>query len=230
MSLRPKQSRNEVVEESSLTLDSIKPKIREEREKASSASVPKPQDDPARTDSHSPQKTQPQSESPALETGLKTSPEELEEEAGQEAAFNPETGEINWDCPCLGGMAHGPCGEEFKAAFSCFVYSSEEPKGIDCIDKFKYELTPTYIPASTSTDVCPFLFTTGACRTVSDSILTFMVPSWKMTRRKSGVNPGTTPLLDLPRTRLRLLYLPQNETFHQIPKRSRLAPRMFDPR
>ena len=25
--------------------------------------------------------------------------------------------EINWDCPCLGGMAHGPCGEEFKAAF-----------------------------------------------------------------------------------------------------------------
>jgi hypothetical protein len=33
--------------------------------------------------------------------------QELEEEAGQEAAFNPETGEINWDCPCLGGMAHG---------------------------------------------------------------------------------------------------------------------------
>lgn len=33
---------------------------------------------------------------------------ELAEEAGQEGAFNPETGEINWDCPCLGGMAHGP--------------------------------------------------------------------------------------------------------------------------
>lgn len=32
----------------------------------------------------------------------------LEDEAGQEGAFNPETGEINWDCPCLGGMAHGP--------------------------------------------------------------------------------------------------------------------------
>ncbi|KHN95028.1 intermembrane space import and assembly protein 40 [Metarhizium album ARSEF 1941] len=65
------------------------------------------------------------------------SPEALEEEAGQEGAFNPETGEINWDCPCLGGMAHGPCGEEFKAAFSCFVYSTEEPKGMDCIDKFQ---------------------------------------------------------------------------------------------
>ncbi|KAH8678615.1 hypothetical protein BGZ60DRAFT_468081 [Tricladium varicosporioides] len=63
--------------------------------------------------------------------------EGLEEEADQQGAFNPETGEINWDCPCLGGMAHGPCGEEFKAAFSCFVYSSEEPKGVECIDKFK---------------------------------------------------------------------------------------------
>lgn len=63
---------------------------------------------------------------------------DLEGEADQQGAFNPETGEINWDCPCLGGMAHGPCGEEFKAAFSCFVYSNEEPKGVECIDKFKY--------------------------------------------------------------------------------------------
>ena len=34
-------------------------------------------------------------------------------------------------------MASGPCGEEFKAAFSCFVYSEAEPKGVDCVDKFK---------------------------------------------------------------------------------------------
>ena len=34
-------------------------------------------------------------------------------------------------------MAHGPCGEEFKKAFSCFVFSEEEPKGIDCVDNFK---------------------------------------------------------------------------------------------
>ncbi|GAA5852132.1 hypothetical protein JCM8547_000170 [Rhodosporidiobolus lusitaniae] len=57
--------------------------------------------------------------------------------SAQSAAFNPETGEINWDCPCLGGMADGPCGEEFKAAFSCFVYSEAEPKGIDCVEKFR---------------------------------------------------------------------------------------------
>lgn len=65
------------------------------------------------------------------------SPEALEDEAGQQGAFNEETGEINWDCPCLGGMAHGPCGEQFRNAFSCFVFSKEEPKGVDCIDKFK---------------------------------------------------------------------------------------------
>ncbi|SPO27712.1 related to MIA40 - mitochondrial intermembrane space protein, involved in import and assembly of intermembrane space proteins [Ustilago trichophora] len=63
--------------------------------------------------------------------------EESEEQTGQQSAYDPETGEINWDCPCLGGMAHGPCGEQFKLAFSCFVYSEAEPKGIDCVDKFK---------------------------------------------------------------------------------------------
>ncbi|KAI4734090.1 hypothetical protein E4T50_15372 [Aureobasidium sp. EXF-12298] len=68
---------------------------------------------------------------------LAGSPQDLEEEAGQQGAFNEETGEINWDCPCLGGMAHGPCGEQFREAFSCFVFSKEEPKGMDCIDKFK---------------------------------------------------------------------------------------------
>ena len=65
------------------------------------------------------------------------SPGQLEEEAEGEGAFNPETGEINWDCPCLGGMAHGPCGPQFREAFSCFVFSTEEPKGMDCIAKFE---------------------------------------------------------------------------------------------
>jgi intermembrane space import and assembly protein 40 len=34
-------------------------------------------------------------------------------------------------------MAHGPCGEQFKAAFSCFVFSEAEPKGMDCVEKFR---------------------------------------------------------------------------------------------
>ena len=71
------------------------------------------------------------------ETTAPGSPEALEEEAGQQGAFNEETGEINWDCPCLGGMAYGPCGEQFRQAFSCFVFSKEEPKGVDCIEHFK---------------------------------------------------------------------------------------------
>ncbi|QLL32394.1 hypothetical protein HG536_0C05630 [Torulaspora globosa] len=63
--------------------------------------------------------------------------EPTNQEAEKEGAYNPDTGEINWDCPCLGGMAHGPCGEEFKLAFSCFVFSEAEPKGIDCVEKFQ---------------------------------------------------------------------------------------------
>ncbi|CAE6510613.1 unnamed protein product [Rhizoctonia solani] len=63
--------------------------------------------------------------------------DDLEADAANQGAFNPETGEINWDCPCLGGMAHGPCGPQFREAFSCFVYSKEDPKGVDCVEKFK---------------------------------------------------------------------------------------------
>ncbi|KAF7361818.1 PX-domain-containing protein [Mycena venus] len=70
---------------------------------------------------------------------VQSSAEEAEASGGDSGggAFNPETGEINWDCPCLGGMAHGPCGPEFREAFSCFVYSEDEPKGINCVEKFQ---------------------------------------------------------------------------------------------
>ncbi len=49
--------------------------------------------------------------------------------------ITPE-GDINWNCPCLGGMAVGPCGVEFRSAFECFHYSEAETKGSDCLDKF----------------------------------------------------------------------------------------------
>jgi intermembrane space import and assembly protein 40 len=76
------------------------------------------------------------------------------EDKGQQGAFNPETGEFNWDCSCLGGMAHGPCGEEFKSAFSCFMLSNDEPKGMNCIDHFKYVDHPSihmHVPATDAT-------------------------------------------------------------------------------
>lgn len=53
-----------------------------------------------------------------------------------QGAINEETGEINWDCPCLASALAPPCGEFFKAAFSCFVASQSEPKGSDCLEKF----------------------------------------------------------------------------------------------
>jgi mitochondrial intermembrane space import and assembly protein 40 len=102
-----------------------------------SETVPKPETKALATEASS---TAPAKEAETTTPAPEGTPEALEEEAAQQGAFNPETGEINWDCPCLGGMAHGPCGEEFKAAFSCFVYSTEEPKGMDCIDKFQYVL------------------------------------------------------------------------------------------
>ena len=46
-------------------------------------------------------------------------------------------GDINWNCPCLGGMASGPCGMQFRDAFSCFHYSKAEPKGSDCYESFR---------------------------------------------------------------------------------------------
>lgn len=33
-------------------------------------------------------------------------------------------------------MASGPCGTEFKDAFSCFHYSKEEVKGSECLEQF----------------------------------------------------------------------------------------------
>lgn len=115
-----------------LTLDAITQSSREKKQKQQSvlssiaSEETKADENAASTSLH-----------PDAQPTSASDPNELEEEASNEGAFNPVTGEINWDCPCLGGMAHGPCGPEFRAAFSCFVFSEEEPKGMDCIDKFK---------------------------------------------------------------------------------------------
>lgn len=53
------------------------------------------------------------------------------------SAINEETGEIDWDCPCLEGALKPPCGDTFKKAFGCFVNSKTEPKGSDCLEAFE---------------------------------------------------------------------------------------------
>lgn len=117
-------------------------------------------------------------QTPLIDNPLST--DEAEQEASQQGAFNEETGEINWDCPCLGGMAHGPCGEEFRAAFSCFIYSKEEPKGMECIENFKYVLHfyslrcfryPDVLRLESYKQMLIHAFSIiGACKTVSVNI------------------------------------------------------------
>lgn len=154
--------------------------IEEKRQKAAlqaRESQPKPTESSDNAPAEAAEKTEQPEQPEQSEFG---SPEALQEEADQQGAFNPETGEINWDCPCLGGMAHGPCGEEFRAAFSCFVYSTEEPKGMDCIDKFQYDPVPdgrAWLDHPPEDE----LFAnsnTGECRSASSSIPKSMIPSW----------------------------------------------------
>jgi len=66
----------------------------------------------------------------------KPSSVQLSEPEEQSGLILPD-GEINWNCPCLGGMATGPCGVDFREAFSCFHYSKAEPKGSECYQHFK---------------------------------------------------------------------------------------------
>ncbi|XP_056649113.1 mitochondrial intermembrane space import and assembly protein 40-B [Diorhabda sublineata] len=48
-----------------------------------------------------------------------------------------ENGDINWSCPCLGGLATGPCGVEFRNAFTCFHSAEGEEQSKECYSLFK---------------------------------------------------------------------------------------------
>jgi intermembrane space import and assembly protein 40 len=91
--------------------------------------------EPRRELVQSPTPSEPKPTPPVAQTDAEEAETSGDDSGG--GAFNPETGEINWDCPCLGGMAQGPCGPQFREAFSCFVYSEDEPKGINCVEKFQ---------------------------------------------------------------------------------------------
>ena len=47
-------------------------------------------------------------------------------------------GEINWDCPCLGNLPNGPCGPNFREAFSCWVENKDNEQGFaeQCFENF----------------------------------------------------------------------------------------------
>ncbi|CAL9094770.1 mitochondrial intermembrane space import and assembly protein 40-like [Musa troglodytarum] len=61
----------------------------------------------------------------AMATGDNDSEESLEEKA--QRALN---------CPCVADLRKGPCGVQFSEAFVCFIKSTAEEKGSDCVNPF----------------------------------------------------------------------------------------------
>ena len=54
------------------------------------------------------------------EDGKKPSTIEFTQPEEEPVGLVTKDGDINWSCPCIGNMAIGPCGVEFREAFSCF--------------------------------------------------------------------------------------------------------------
>ncbi|KAK7294447.1 hypothetical protein RJT34_17336 [Clitoria ternatea] len=40
------------------------------------------------------------------------------------------------ECPCIADLRTGPCGSQFSQAFLCFLKSTAEEKGSDCVNPF----------------------------------------------------------------------------------------------
>ncbi|KAL7176330.1 hypothetical protein ACSBR2_029802 [Camellia fascicularis] len=40
------------------------------------------------------------------------------------------------ECPCISDLRKGPCGTQFSEAFLCFLKSTSEEKGSDCVHPF----------------------------------------------------------------------------------------------
>ncbi|XP_073112674.1 mitochondrial intermembrane space import and assembly protein 40 homolog isoform X2 [Elaeis guineensis] len=40
------------------------------------------------------------------------------------------------ECPCVAELRKGPCGTQFTEAFVCFIKSTAEEKGSDCVNPF----------------------------------------------------------------------------------------------
>ncbi|KAK2406562.1 Oxidoreductase [Trifolium repens] len=40
------------------------------------------------------------------------------------------------DCPCIADLKNGACGSQFSEAFLCFLKSTSEEKGSDCVNPF----------------------------------------------------------------------------------------------
>lgn len=110
-------------------------------------------------------------------------------------------GDINWNCPCLGGMASGPCGSQFKEAFSCFHYSKEEVKGSDCIENFRnmqecMQRYPELYPQEEDKDVATQQGSDSASASTAPPDNSALSPESESTPAPSAVTPDSSSATD----------------------------------
>ncbi|KAL8157754.1 mitochondrial intermembrane space import and assembly protein 40 homolog [Apium graveolens] len=82
--------------------------------------------------------------SAAKPTQESSSPPSMESLMAEAAAFGNEDENASLDakaqkaleCPCLDDLRKGPCGSQFSGAFLCFLKSTAEEKGSDCVHPF----------------------------------------------------------------------------------------------
>ncbi|KAM0938770.1 putative mitochondrial intermembrane space import and assembly protein [Dioscorea sansibarensis] len=72
------------------------------------------------------------------------SPTSLEALVAEATAFGDDNESESLDvkaekalqCPCVAELREGPCGTQFSEAFVCFIKSTAEEKGSDCVHPF----------------------------------------------------------------------------------------------
>lgn len=74
------------------------------------------------------------------ESSNPTSLESVLEEAAEYGSQNTESVEAMaqkaLECPCIADLRTGSCGSQFSEAFLCFLKSTTEEKGSDCVHPF----------------------------------------------------------------------------------------------
>ncbi|KAL7582823.1 mitochondrial intermembrane space import and assembly protein 40 homolog [Lactuca sativa] len=73
-----------------------------------------------------------------------SSPPSMESLLAEAAAFGNEDESLSMEakaqkaleCPCIQNLRSGPCGSQFSDAFLCFLKSTAEEKGSDCVIPF----------------------------------------------------------------------------------------------
>ncbi|XP_029954962.1 mitochondrial intermembrane space import and assembly protein 40-A-like [Salarias fasciatus] len=111
------------------------------------------------------------------------------------------SGDMNWNCPCLGGMASGPCGSQFKEAFSCFHYSEEEVKGSDCLENVRnmqecMQKNPELYPQEEDEDVATQQESDSALTSAAPPDTSALTPESEPSPTPSAVTPDSSSATD----------------------------------